>query len=177
MSKSALITPQAILSYPALYEAKPNDNGELFYSCALVFPPGTDLSEMRAAADAAGREKFGAKWNPKTFKLPFREDGEDKGYPAGSVFINAKSKGKPGVVDRYKGPDGKPRPITDPDEMYAGALVRASVRFYGFETKGNKGVAVALNNIQKLGDGERLDGRMKAEDEFDALQADADPLA
>ena len=177
MSKTALITPQAILSYPALFEPKPNDSGDLFYSCALVFPPGTNLDELRAAADTAGREKFGAKWNPKTHKLPFRDDAEDKGYPSGSVFINMKSKGKPGIVDRYAGTDGKPRPITEPDQLYAGALVRASVRFYGYEAKGNKGVAVALNNLQKLGDGERLDGRARAEDEFSALQTEADPLA
>lgn len=174
---SALITPKAILSYPALFEPKPNKKGELFYQCALVFPEGTDLSELKAAADAAGREKFGAKWNPKTFKTPFREDGEEKGYPAGSVFFNAKSKSKPGIVDRYAGADGKPRPIEDEAEVYAGAFVRASVRFYAYDTEGSRGVAVALNNLQKLGDGERLDGRMKAEDEFDATQSAPDPLA
>jgi hypothetical protein len=41
---------------------------------------------------------------------------------------------------------------------------------------GNKGVAVALNNVQKLGDGPRLDSRMAAEDEFEATAAEPSAL-
>lgn len=178
-AQQKVITPEAVISYPALFSPKANDRGEEFYSCALVFPAGTDLSELKAAALAAGKAKFGAKFNPESpaYTWPFRTDVEEKGYPEGSTFFNCKSKGKPGVVDRYKGADGKPRPITDPEEVYAGAKVRASVRFYAFDTKGNKGVAVALNNVQKLGDGPRLDSRMRAEDEFDAEEGEASALS
>ena len=172
-----VITPEAIISYPNIFEPKANDKGEDFYSCALVFPAGTDLSKMKAAAKAAGVAKFGAKFNPDSpsYQWPFRTDVEEKGYPEGATFFNCKTKTKPGVVSRYAGADGKPTPITDADEIYAGAKVRASVRFYAFDTNGNRGVAVALNNIQKLGEGPRLDSRMKAEDEFDAT--DSQPSA
>lgn len=173
-----VITPEALISYPALFQAKENDKGEPFFSCALIFPKGTDLKAMEAAAKAAGVAKFGAKFNPSSpgYSWPFRTDVEEKGYPEGATFFNCKSKTKPGVVDRYAGPDGKPRPITDESEVYAGAKVRASVRFYAFDTKGNKGVAVALNNVQKLGEGTRIDGRIKAEDEFDATDAEPNAL-
>ena len=174
-----LITPEAVISYPALFSPKANDRGEEFYSCALVFLAGTDLSKMEAAALAVGRAKFGAKFNPQSpaYTWPFRTDVEEKGYPAGSTFFNCKTKDKPGVVDRYAGADGKPRPITDPEEVYAGAKVRVSVAFYAYEKAGNKGVAVALNNVQKLGDGPRLDSRMRAEDEFDAEEGEASALS
>jgi len=173
-----VITPEALISYPQIFEARANDNGDLFYSCALVFPAGTDLSKLKAAAKAAGVAKFGAKFNPDSpaYNWPFRTDVEEKGYPEGATFFNCKTKTKPGVVSRYAGADGKPTPITDPAEIYAGAKVRASVRFYAFDTKGNKGVAVALNNIQKLGDGPRLDSRMRAEDEFDATATEPSAL-
>ena len=35
-----IITPEFIASYPALFEPKADDRGELFYSVALVFPAG-----------------------------------------------------------------------------------------------------------------------------------------
>lgn len=174
---SNVITPEFIISYPQVFEPKPNDNGELFYSCAMVFPAGTDLSALRKAADDAGREKFGAKWDAGVksgaLKLPFRTDTEAKGYPDGATYFSAKTKTKPGIVSRYAGPNGKPQVIDDPNEVYAGARFIASVRFYGYEAKGNKGVGVALNNLQKRGDGERMDGRIKAEDEFAAEEGNA----
>ena len=58
--------------------------------------------------------------------------------------------------------------ITDPDEVYAGAIVRASVTSFSYDVSGNKGVSFALNNVQKIRDGERLDGRARAQDDFQA---------
>ena len=137
-----------------------------------MFEEGADLAELERVAEAVGREKWGAKYDAllKTGKIrsPFRLDGEEKGYPAGSVFVNIKSKQAPGIVSIYPGPDGKPKKITDPAELYAGCYARASVRAFAYDTQGNKGVSFALNNLQKMGDGERLDGRSRAEDEFEA---------
>jgi hypothetical protein len=79
-------------------------------------------------------------------------------------------------VSKYAGSDGKPAKITNPDEIYAGVKARASVRFYAYDTNGNRGVAVALGNVQKTGEGQRLDGRMKAEDEFTAEKGDTDNI-
>jgi hypothetical protein len=173
-----IITPTFHISYPQVFEPKANDQGEFFYSASFVFPAGTDLSKLKEAAVEAGREKFGTKFDAGvkagTYKLPFRTDTEDKGYPEGATFFSAKTKTKPGIVSRYPGPDNKPQAIHDEDAVYPGALFRASIRFYGYEAKGNKGVGVALNNLQKVGDSDRWDGRMKAEDEF---EADSDEAA
>lgn len=174
-TSTKLITPKAILSYPHLFEPKSiDDGGDLKYSCALVFPPGTDMSAMEKAAELAASEKFNEKelaLLKKTgkLKMPFRTDTEDKGYLDGSVFFNATSKTQPGMVQPFAGKDGRPAPLTDEKDLYAGCFVRASVNFYGYDTKGNKGVAVGLNNLQKMGEGERLDFRKSAQDEFDAV--------
>lgn len=170
-----VITPKAIISYPHIFEPRAAAPGaEPSYSCTLIFEPGTDLSQLKAAARQAAADKWGDKaeamWKAGKIRSPFRADAEEKGYPEGSVFINVRSKSKPGVVDRYRGPDGKPVPITDESEIYPGAYVRASVRAFAYDTNGNRGVSFALGNIQKLGDGERLDGRKKAEDEFEAFE-------
>ena len=46
--------------------------------------------------------------------------------------------------------------------------MRFSITAFGYDVKGNKGISFALNNVQKWADGERLDGRVRAEDEFSA---------
>ena len=168
-----IITPQAVLSYPHLFEPNtPPGASEAVYSCALIFEKGTDLSGLKKAALEAATEKFGAKAEALIrdgkLKLPFRNDGADKGYPDGSIFMNVKNKAKPGIVSIFPGADGKPTPISDEAQIYAGCKVRVSLRAYAYDVSGNKGVAFALGNLQKLADGDRLDGRKKAEDEFEA---------
>lgn len=170
-SSKRVITPVGILSYPHVFvpQAGFNEGDDPKYGGVIIFEEGTDLTELKAAANAAVQEKWGDK-PPKNLRSPFRDDWEDrKGYPENSVYINAKSSGKPGVVSRYQDPaTGRAAVITDPADIYPGALVRFSVTAFAYDVKGNKGVSFALNNVQKWADGERLDGRASAADEFDA---------
>ena len=76
----------------------------------------------------------------------------------------------PGIVYAHAGPDGKPARMAQEQikgEMYPGVIVRASVTAFAFDTDGNKGVSFGLNNLQKVRNGERIDGRVAAENEFD----------
>lgn len=171
-----IITPKAILSYPNLTTPVVDDNGIAKYSCALIFPKGTDLTELKKAAIAILVEKFGAKKAKEgirdgSFKLPFRNDWEKKGYPEGSTFFNCKTKQKPQVVSQIPGPDGKPKRFDDDEvdeQCYAGCMVIASVGPFYYNHKGNKGVSFGLNNLQKVGEGEPLGNRVDAEEEFAA---------
>lgn len=169
-----LITPEAIVSYPhlAVPQAGPG-GGEPKYSVVLVFPEGSDLRPLQKAVLEAAEAQWPGKAQSMIkagkLRLPFRDDWEEKGYPENSTFISPKSKEKPGLVSRYAGPEGKPLPI-EADELYAGSRARASIRAFAYDVNGNRGVSFALNNIQKLADGERLDGRVRAENEFDALE-------
>jgi hypothetical protein len=146
-----VITPEAVISYPHIFEPQtPPGATEPVYSCSLVFPDGTDITELKAAALAVGKEKWGDKFKALLqsgkIRMPFREDGVEKGYPEGAVFMNVKSKQAPQVVSKFAGPDGKP----------------------AYSVNGNNGVAFSLGNIQKTDDGPRMDGRLSAADEFSA---------
>ena len=176
---SKVITPEAVISYPHVFEPQtPPGATEPVYSCALVFLDGVDVTEMKAAALAVAKEKWGDKTaemiKSGKIRMPFRTDAVEKGYPEGSMFINAKSKQQPQVVSIYAGADGKPAPIQDPKEIYPGAYVRASLRAYAYAVNGNNGVAFSLGNLQKTKDGPRMDGRLSAADEF---SAEAKPTA
>lgn len=172
-----IITPVASVSYPHLKDpqAPQNGIGKAKYSASLVFPAGADLSELQAAAMAVAEAKWPNKakamFENGALRSPFRKDGTEKGYAPGSIFINVRTEQAPGLVSQYAGPDGKPQLITGDDitkEFYAGAQVRASVTAFAYDSNGNKGVSFALGNVQKVGEGARLDGRKAAEDEFTA---------
>lgn len=184
-----IITPVAILSFPHFDEpvqgtdAEGKPQGKPKYSGAFVFESGTDLSEAKAAALEVAEARWPGKVkemiskskkstdagsNP-TFRMPFRTDGKD-GYPEDCTFFNARSEQRPQCVYAAADPDtGKPKrvPVSEVrGEFYPGCKVRASVTFFSYDTRGNKGVGVGLNNVQKVGEGERLDSRTAADDEF-----------
>ena len=171
-----VITPTATLSYPHLDIPQKDDKGKLKYSCCLVFAPGSDLSKLEAAVFAAAEEKFPGKGREmlvkQILKSPFRKDAAAKNYPDGSIFVNVRTEQKPGCVYPYADPQTK-KPARVPDEkvkevFYPGAQVLASLRAFTYDVSGNKGVSFALNNVQFIGDGKRLDSRVDAVDEFEA---------
>lgn len=175
MSKK-VITPIGILSYPNLFtpQAAMDEGSKSKYSAVIIWEEGTDLSAVEAAMFEAAEEKWGKKGvdmlKKGNIRNPIRDDWEMKnGYPENSRFLNAKTINRPGVVDRYADPaTNKARVIEDASEMYPGCLVRFSITAFAYDVKGNKGVSFSLNNVQRMGDGERLDGRNNAADEFEA---------
>lgn len=173
-------TPTCTISYPHIFKpapgpkaGQPGADEDLKYSAAFVFDPGADLSALKKAAVFAATEKWGdavaEMIRIDDLRFPFRKDAVRKGYTEGSVFLNARSNRKPGVVSRFADPEtGRPQVITDESKIYPGARVKASLTAFAYDQKGNKGVSFALNNIQLIGDGERLDSRVAAEVEFEA---------
>lgn len=184
-----VITPEAILSYPNLFSPRAaNEGADPKYSCALVFPEGTDMEPIiKALADVA-IEAFGAKGKALVKKVvarekgeitdgvvtaqglrwPIRTDWDAKGYPEGSSFVNVRSTRQPQIVSRVPDKDGRPTPITDPDAVYPGVIVKASLDPYSYDVSGNKGVTLGLGNVQVVRDGERLDNAVPATSEFEA---------
>lgn len=178
--RRAVIGP-VIGSYVVLATPKPNDHGELRYSLQMLIPKSDKVVKdkldkiVRAAILAcplAGNDPEKAKklWNNPKFTKPLRDaDEEDregaeyKNHYFANVGTNDK-KGRPGCVLR----DGTK--LTDPDEirdeMYSGAKFQVSVTAFYYDSNGNKGIGLALNNVMKWQDGPRLDGSVDAEDEF-----------
>lgn len=187
-----LITPVALLSYPHFDEPilPKNGKGKPKYSGSFLFAPGTDLTALTEAVAEAGVEKFGptavAKLKSGALKNVIRMDAEAKGYPEGTIFINARSEQQPGMVYLWPDPVTK-KPalvipglatsgyvLTDADKkkirevFYPGAKVRVSVTAFGYDNE-SKGVTFGLNNVQLIdGTGPRIDGRKSADDEFEA---------
>jgi hypothetical protein len=165
--KTKVVTGMVRFSYANVWEPKSINGSDEKYSVSLIIPK-TDkktIAQIEAAIEAAkqeGKAKFGGKI-PANLKLPLRDGDidrpEDEAYK-NAYFINANSKERPGIVDKSV------KPILDQSEFYSGCYGRASITFYAFNQNGNKGVAVGLQNLQKLLDGEPLSGRSRAEDDF-----------
>lgn len=174
---SKVITPKAILSYPHLAEPTSFEGQKPKFSASLVFPEGTDLSAIEKAVDAVGKEKWGAKWTPE-FKTklryaPIREGETEKGHPAGSKFLNAKSDARPGLV---RGDLSPVAPEEVREVFYPGCKVRAQVSVFEYDHMGNKGISFGLNNLQFMGHGERLDGRTPATEAFGIIDEEMSGL-
>ena len=97
------------------------------------------------------------------------EKPDDENYK-NSYFLNASSKQRPGII----GPDKQE--VMNRDEVYSGCYCKVSISFYPFDTNGNRGIAVSLNNIMKVKDGDPLSGRASAEDDFADVEAVAEDL-
>lgn len=175
-----IITPVGTLSYPFVFTPRAaNEDEEPKYSTAIIFEEGTDLTALKRVAIAAAKEKWGDKADGMIrngkLRMPFRTDVEEKGYPEGSTFMNVRTTRKPGIVSMIPDPNtGRPMPIADESEIYAGVKAKLSLGVFAYDVKGNKGVSFGLGNIQKVSDGERLDGFSSAASEF---EADPDAVA
>lgn len=169
-------TPVFRISFPNLFVAKAGeDGGKLKFGCQAIWTPAnftaTDKklwNEMVGALndECIKRFKKPLKEMPANFKKGIREGAEKEleGYGAGTRFASLTSTLGPGVVDRDK-------QVISPeegnaDDIYPGCYCRAKVTVYSYDNKG-RGVALGLRNVQKVKDGDRLDSRVSAQDDFD----------
>lgn len=179
MSKN-LNTPKFRVSYPNVFKAMRNKlSGKDEFSVVCLFKKGEDLGQLKAAAQQAIIEKWGAdkdKW-PKNLRSPFRDQAElakevdgkrimPVGHEEGAIFMRLKSSQRPGVVDQNV------QDIIDESQFYAGCWARASVNAYAYDQAGNRGVSFGLGNIQKIGEGEPLGNRSKPEQDFAPIKTE-----
>lgn len=163
--ETRVITPTFRVSFPAVFSPK-EYNGKEKFSVTMLFDKEVDLGKMKKMCLEVAKEKWGK--IPKPCKFPFR-DGEEKDlekYPVfeGMTFCLAQTQYQPGLVDENL------QPIIDESEFYAGCYARASVTAFAWEFQGKKGVSLNLINLQKMKDGEKLGGRVAAEDEFEVAE-------
>lgn len=166
------MTPPFRLSFPTLFEPESmDDKGPKKYGLSAVWTPA-DFTEadkkkwrtIMVAINEASKDRFKKAWKdlPDNIKKGIRDGSERadmEGYGNGTKFANITSKMKPGVINLDNERLG-------PEDIYPGCYCRATVTVYTYDNKG-KGVALGLMNVQKIKDGERLDSRTDAEDDFD----------
>lgn len=183
---AGVMTPIGFLYFPALFKARANKQVPTQpprFSGMLLFDnlgvQSTAYQTLRQAVFQAVVDKFGqAKANDanflKTLRFPFRPAAEKDydGFKDGEIFLSAWSneENKPGVVDLHG------NLIHDEKAVFGGQLARFTVRPFGYDTSGNKGVGLILEHVQIVKfDMPRRDGGVNAEDAF--KQADNSQLA
>lgn len=186
-----LVTCMARASYPSLITPRAvNEGDKPRFSLALLIPPEAVLKgmsvaqaalddrtrfikELNAAVAAATKKKFGDSPPVGLKKSIYKAEEVGKGecYEPGWICIRAAApadKRPPILLSKRDPGTGKWLPCPQED-FYAGAWCRASIDIYGYIKPMSKGIAVGLNFVQKLMDGDRLDSRAVAEDEFSDL--------
>lgn len=168
----------------AVFEKKAGkDGGKEKYSLCAIWDP-TKFSErdkvlwkaLLAEVDAQCQKVHGMSWKEcqsdiENFKAGLRDSKRAKrvgvydGFDEGTKFATLSSQYEPGVVDINKLAISKEEGNTE--EVYSGAYYRATVGVYAYKKGGGVGVALGLRNLQKVKDGERLDGRGDVGADFD----------
>ena len=164
--KTKVVTGKVRFSYVNVFQPKANlEGGVPKYSTALLIPKSdketvAKINKAIEECKEANKAMFGG--SVKGLKGGLRDGDEERDGEEyqGMYFINANSARKPGVVDADM------NAIIDPEEFYSGCYGRASLTFYPYDTKGGKGIACGLNNVQKLEDGEKLSGGSSAAEDF-----------
>lgn len=162
----------ARLAFPNLFEPEQyNGQGEPACSGAFILDPKTQKAEVDklvAAIKQVAGEKWGAKADEvlKTLKAKgdiCLHDGDTKaeydGF-SGMVYISARNKARPVVVDKDKSPltqaDGKP---------YAGCFVNVSVDIWAQSNNYGKRINAKLLAVQFDRDGDAFSGGTGYSDE------------
>jgi hypothetical protein len=177
-----LVVGPCVISFPQLFVPKQvMQQGEPVYGATFLFDPRRQqhmISKLENACTAAANEGWpNGEWRGRRatgdsndFWWPIRDGNTKKernGY-AGKIFVSARTKQKPGVVDQNV------QPVMQADAIYPGMLVNASIVFFSYKMP-KWGIGCALNNVQIVGDGERLGGKPDPADEFEPVDYEVAP--
>lgn len=163
------------LAFPALFEPKTvNGEGDPAFSATFLLEQNHPcVAEIREAMENLGKEKWAAKWPAIKKELDARDkgalhDGDSKSSYAGfegNLFVSARSKTRPLVIDRDKTPlverDGRP---------YGGCYVNATIDLWAQDNAYGKRINASLRGVQFVKDGDAFGGGgVATADEFDDL--------
>lgn len=181
MKNTEVVTGKVRFSYLNVFAPKaPKNGGDPKYSVTLLIPK-SDTATLQKIKDAITAAADNFRENNGQASLPAKPqhtlyDGDatrrngDEFAPECKgcyvITVSAKADRKPGVYDAFR------NDITDPSELKSGDYGRAHIRFYGYNTQGNKGISAQLLGVQKLADGEALGGSVATASAFDDGFAD-----
>lgn len=172
--------------FPSLWTpSNVNGEGPLKFSANLVMAKDSPAAKLaQAGIDTAAIAKWGAK-GPTIAKALARDkkslrngdenldkSGEIYSGFEGMLYVVAKSKVRPTILDQNKAPVSEESGL-----IYAGCWVNAHVEFYAMDKPGQgKGVFATLTGIQKVKDGDAFGaGRPADPEEFDELSTEEAP--
>jgi hypothetical protein len=167
-----VVSPHLILSYPSLIKTRAFEGNEPKFQASFIFPKSYDITALKAAIQAAKAAKWGATPPPK-LKLGIRDgvekvvgtdgDGKEvyaKGYGPDVFFIGASAnKDRPPQLLNAAAQQIDRNDVETCNKLfYGGAVVRAIIRAFAYDQRGNKGVSFGLNAVQFIKHGEALGG-------------------
>lgn len=174
-----LILSNTRIAFPQIFEAKTvNGEGEPAFSASFLLEESNPcVATLRTAIEEVGKAKWGAKWAAVKKEIEAKDrtalhDGDTKsdyaGFP-GNLFVTARNKVRPTVVDRDKTPlvaqDGKP---------YAGCYVNASIELWAQDNNYGKRINASLRSVQFVKDGEAFSGGgAGSADDFEEIAEEA----
>lgn len=187
-------TPEFRLVFANLFEptGSPQDPEKLRYSATMLFDKDVDFKQPGTAKTKSiktiiknakialwGKDKD--EW-PEGIKDPIL-DGDKKAHKWGEAFedswyLKTASTFKPVIKDnvfKTNKSTGKKEllDITSADEIYSGCYCRAVIKAVAYDMGDEScGVTLYLQMIQKLRDGENLEGGSNAEEHFDVEEAE-----
>jgi hypothetical protein len=176
-----VITGKVRFSFCHIFEPdvpQDGDSSEARYSLTLLIPKSdtATIGKIKEAINEAreifvqrnGANSLPAKPNHTLKDGDGTKDNGDEFGPEckGCYVIRVKSKQKPVIVDSFR------NEITNPSEVYSGCYGRAAIKFFGYNTKGSKGISATLLSVQKLHDGDPF-GTVGSADDFDDNYSEA----
>ena len=167
------LTPEFRVSYPSVFEAKADLQGDMFYSITMLFDKDADLSGIKKVcqelASQLGWEKDKYKTPLEDGNIKFNDNKQQYSSYENMIVAKAKSKNRPGIVDRMK------KDILNPSDFFGGCYARAQLTAKTYVMAGRNGITFQLVNLQKTRDGEAF-GRVApdAKDVFSEVNFDDD---
>jgi hypothetical protein len=190
LQANEVVTGECRLSYVNLMTPKAiTQGGTPNYSVKILIPKSDQatLNALTKARDVArqngvteGKKPFAQFSAVKLATMSVALKDGDTAFPdnpecAGCWVLNAKTPEDkpPGVLNE------KRERVTNHTEIYSGMYGRVHIQLFPYDTAGNAGIGVSLQNVMKTKDGEPLGGaRKKAEDVFGAPESPfADPVS
>jgi hypothetical protein len=167
------------LAFPALFQPQTvNGEGDPAYSATFILDPThPQIREIKSAISDIAKAKWGAKAEQQLTLMEKQDktalhDGDLKanydGF-AGNLYISARTKARPTVVDRDR------RPLTAADgKPYAGCYVTAIVELWAQDNQYGKRINASLGGVQFVSDGDSFGGgaSVTTADDFDDLAVD-----
>lgn len=160
-----------MISYPHLFVPRHKmgaKDGPKFYSAEFIVLMETPEQQAQAnqiyqrmmlVANTVAQQKF--QRNADAFRnKPLRSLAEKKGFENRPGFFFSAKTGEQYRPDVLIG--NPPVVATDPDQVYAGAIVYCTIKAGTYDEGGNQGVKWYLNSVLKVGDGPRLAGERDA---------------
>lgn len=173
--KIKFITDAVRTLFPHLHTPRAmGENEEKKYS-VVAFIDKSDVKaveRINAAIDSVASKRWGATASMLNIQSPLH-DGDGLGLTTGKpygpdyhgcYFLTPKNTEAPDVVDVNL------KPITDPNAITNGDILKLSIEFCAYEKSGRRGVSVKLLNVQLVSKGRGQKPKSTAAEDFGPVE-------